>query len=68
MKNSVIAIDLGATSGRMILSNIENGQLKMEEIARFDNRIVNREGKYYWNLKSLFSEIIEGLNYSTSLE
>ena len=57
MKNSVIAIDLGATSGRMILSNIENGQLKMEEIARFDNRIVNREGKYYWNLKSLFSEI-----------
>ena len=68
MKNSVIAIDLGATSGRMILSNIENGQLKMEEIARFDNRIVNREGKYYWNLKSLFSEIIEGLNYATSLD
>ena len=68
MKNCVIAIDLGATSGRMILSYIDNGQLEMQEIARFDNRIENREGRFHWNLKSLFSEIIKGLNYALSLD
>lgn len=61
MNGYIIAIDLGATSGRMILSRLHNGVLESEEIARFGNVIQEREGKCFWDLKSLFSEIIKGL-------
>lgn len=68
MKNGVIAIDLGATSGRMILSYLENGKLQMDEIARFPNAIQEKDGKYYWNLEALFGEIKKGLNHAATLD
>lgn len=34
-----LGIDIGASSGRHILSHIENGKLKIEEIYRFENGI-----------------------------
>ena len=32
-----LAIDIGASSGRHILGNIEDGKMKLEEVYRFDN-------------------------------
>ena len=68
MKNGVIAIDLGATSGRMILSYLEAGKLQMDEIARFPNAIQEKDGKYFWNLSALFAEIKKGLNHAATLD
>ena len=62
MKNYVLAIDLGATSGRMILARLTGeGVLETEEIRRFPNAIREREGKFYWSLETLFGEIKAGL-------
>ena len=62
MKDYVLAIDLGATSGRMILSRINEGLLETEEVRRFPNAIVEKEGKFYWSIEALFGEITAGLN------
>ena len=56
-----LAIDMGASSGRHILGYIENGKLKLEEIYRFENGIVNIDGTLCWDIDHLFNEIKNGL-------
>ncbi len=56
-----IAIDLGATSGRVILASAEEGRLGLETLRRFPTRLLEIGGKYYWNLYALYEEIVEGL-------
>ena len=55
------AVDLGATSGRTIVGNINNGQLALEEITRFPNHLIEQGGHYYWDIYALYFEIINGL-------
>lgn len=61
MKNYFLAIDIGASSGRHILGSIENGKLVLEEIFRFKNGAVKKDGKLVWDDKSLYASIVEGL-------
>lgn len=61
-KSSFLAIDLGATSGRVILAFIEDGKISMKEIHRFPNAVINVLGKYYWDIYSLYNEIRTGLS------
>lgn len=64
MKNYVCAIDFGATSGRMIISRINNeGVLETEEVRRFPNAIQEKDhdGRFYWNMTSLIGEVTAGL-------
>ena len=49
-----IAFDLGATSGRAILGTVEGGKLSSEEVYRFPNSVMEKDGKYYWDIYSLF--------------
>lgn len=56
-----IAIDLGATSGRVILAALDGDRIEMETLHRFPNRLVELAGKYYWNIYSLYEEILHGL-------
>ena len=64
MKNYVCAIDFGATSGRMIISRInEAGLLETEEVRRFPNAIQEKDhdGKFYWDMTALIGEVVAGL-------
>lgn len=61
MKNTFLAIDLGATSGRSVLGTLHKGKLTMEELTRFPNQIITKENKRYWNLTLLFNEIKKAL-------
>lgn len=65
MKNAYCAIDLGATSGRIVISS---DGLELEEIYRFPNSIYEQEGRYFWDTDRLMSEIITGLRLLTSRE
>ena len=56
-----LAIDMGASSGRHILGYIEDGKLKLEEIYRFENGIVDIDGTLCWDVEKLFEEIKNGL-------
>lgn len=58
---SFLAIDLGASSGRAILGTIKNQHLELLEINRFSNPIIEINGRLYWNLFHLYTEIINSL-------
>ncbi len=62
MKSSVyLAIDLGASSGRVMAGCHDGRRLTLEEVHRFPNggHLIN--GHFYWNFVGLFSEIKLGL-------
>ena len=62
MKHSnFLAFDLGATSGRTLLGTLRDGRVEVEELTRFGNGITAVNGKYYWNILSLYEHIVEGL-------
>ena len=56
-----VAIDLGATSGRVILASLSNGTIEMEEIHRFPDTIIQMQGHFYWDLPAIYKSVIEGL-------
>ena len=58
-----LAIDIGASSGRHILGWIENGKIRIEEIHRFQNGIVGRNGHLCWDVDLV---ILQLLTYATS--
>jgi len=56
-----LAVDIGASSGRHILSHVENGRLILEEIYRFPNGMQNMDGQKCWDVDALFAHILEGM-------
>lgn len=58
----VIAIDLGATSGRVMTITHENNRFSYKENARFLNRTyTNNDGYLCWDFPYLFENIKEGI-------
>ncbi|MBQ6064907.1 MAG: rhamnulokinase [Prevotella sp.] len=58
---SFFAVDLGATSGRTIIGNLNEGRFDLEELTRFDNNLIQTGGHFYWDIYALYNEIIKGL-------
>lgn len=56
-----LAIDIGASSGRHILSHIESERLVLEEIYRFDNNLTQSKDGLVWDIDSLFAEVLCGI-------
>ncbi|MBS4206989.1 rhamnulokinase family protein [Bacillus sp. FJAT-50079] len=59
--NNYIAVDIGASSGRLVLGRIVDGKIRLTEVYRFKNEIIKKDKGYFWNIEGLFLEIIEGL-------
>ena len=59
--NYYLAIDIGASSGRHILSHLEDGKLVIEEVHRFENGLQEKNGHLCWDTEHLFAEVKEGL-------
>jgi rhamnulokinase len=55
------AIDLGASSGRVVLGDFNGDRLTLHELHRFPNRPVRLPDGLHWNLLHLFSEAVEAL-------
>ena len=64
MQKHVLAIDLGASSGRAILGQYRDGQLGLGEVHRFPNDPVAVGGELYWDFLRLFHEIKQGLRHA----
>lgn len=56
-----LSIDIGASSGRHILSSVQNGKLILEEVYRFENGMTDKDGHLVWDYKKLFSDILQGM-------
>lgn len=63
--NRVAAVDLGATSGRVMVADIGPGHLEMAAVARFPNdpvRVWNgRRDALHWNITGLYDQVRRGL-------
>ena len=56
-----LAVDIGASSGRHILGWVEEGRLCLEEIYRFENTLVRKNGRLCWDMERLAGEVLRGL-------
>jgi rhamnulokinase len=56
-----VAVDLGATSGRVIVGTWNGRKLRLREVHRFLNQVHSLRGHYYLDLPGLWAEITRGL-------
>ena len=60
---SVAAVDLGATSGRVIVGHVDAaaGRLELDQVARFPNGPVRLASGLHWDLTGLYRDLTRGL-------
>jgi rhamnulokinase len=56
-----LAVDLGASSGRLVRGSWDGRRFALDEVHRFSNGPVQANGRYYSDVLRLWSEILEGL-------
>ena len=57
----VAAVDLGATSGRVMVGVVEGGVVELHPIARFLNIPVRTADGLHWNVLDLYRNVVDGL-------
>ncbi|QFU88913.1 rhamnulokinase family protein [Amycolatopsis sp. YIM 10] len=55
------AVDLGASSGRVVTGRFGDGTLELTEVHRFPNEPVTSDGVLRWNIQALHKGLTEGL-------
>jgi rhamnulokinase len=60
-EDAIVAVDLGASSGKCFLGRFDGKQLKSEEIHRFINQPLLSNGHLRWNVAALHQEVTAGL-------
>ena len=60
-RKSVLAIDLGAESGRVMAVAFDGSSLTIEELHRFPNTAVTARGTLYWDILRLWGDVQTGL-------
>ncbi len=56
-----LAVDLGASSGRVVRGVLEDNNITIEEKGRFPNGMIPMQGHLYWNILQLFDGIRSAL-------
>ena len=52
-----LAVDLGASSGRVVLGTLEGDVMRLEELHRFPTPLIERNRHLYWDVETMWSEI-----------
>jgi rhamnulokinase len=60
--SSFAAVDLGASSGRVILGSVSKDLIEYEEVHRFGNGPVARGDGLYWDIDLLKGNVMQGLS------
>lgn len=66
-KTTVAAIDLGATSGRVIVGQVTREGIELTEAHRFPNMFSSLTPHLYWDVGRLFDEVSKGLHEAKRL-
>ncbi|MCU7723074.1 rhamnulokinase [Actinoplanes sp. KI2] len=59
--NRFAAVDLGASSGRVMVGRVGDGVVALEEVHRFANEPVRAGGTLHWDILSLYRGVLDGL-------
>ena len=57
---NLMAFDLGASNGRAIVGAFDGNKVKLKELHRFENGIVEMRGDAYWDAIKLYTELVKG--------
>ena len=60
------AVDLGATSGRVMVGRVGPGVLELEEVHRFPNGPVCAGGTLYWDILGIYREVLAGMRLAAA--
>ncbi|MFD7153557.1 rhamnulokinase family protein [Kribbella sp. NPDC059898] len=64
----VAAVDLGASSGRVMLGEVGPGVLELRELNRFWNGPVRVRGTLHWDVLHLYRSVLDGLQLAGPLD
>ena len=67
-KKNYIAVDLGASSGRVMLGRWNGQALELQELHRFSNDAVRLCGTLYWDILRLVHEIKQGMTKAAAYD
>src|SRR5436309_975500 len=62
-----LAIDLGASGGRVVAGLFDGQRLSLEEVYRFDNGGVPANGHLFWPLLTQWQHVLRGLKAASKL-
>lgn len=65
---ALLAADLGAETGRIVLGRFEGERVIVRELHRFPNRVVRLGQRLHWNFPGLFEEIKRGMTIASAIE
>jgi len=65
---AVAAVDLGATSGRVMVGHVGADTLRIRQVARFANGPVSLADGLHWNIQGLYRAALDGLRDARTWE
>ena len=68
MTTSVVAVDLGASSGRVIVGCVGPAALELRAVARFANEPVRTPDGLHWDVLGLYRHALDGLRTAIAQE
>lgn len=61
------AVDIGASSGRVMLGRVAAAGVTLETVHRFPNGVVELDGGLRWDFDALFAEVLDGLRAAATV-
>ena len=61
-----LAVDLGASSGRVVAGLFDGERLTLEDVHRFENGGIHMNDRMQWDILALWSRIVDGLRAATA--
>ncbi|MEW1806668.1 rhamnulokinase family protein [Pseudarthrobacter sp. NPDC080039] len=61
------AVDIGASSGRVILGRVSRNGVALETVHRFPNGVVELDGGLRWDFDALYAEVLTGLRAAATV-
>ena len=66
MQRTYLAVDLGASGGRVVAGRLDGRRLTLEDVHRFENGGVAVGDRLHWDLLGLWSRVQEGLRAAST--
>lgn len=67
MQTCSLAVDIGASSGRLIAGFLHDGKIILDEVHRFENKLIEKDNHFCWDIEKLFLEIKVGIHKTKRL-
>src|SRR6476646_2610839 len=67
-EGAIAAVDLGATSGRVVVGRVRADRVELVDVHRFPNHPVRTRDGLHWNLLELYRNVLIGLREATRIE